>query len=175
MVGQVRKNRSSDASKAGLFDADATPHYELFWIQQVPIMSYALSWIFVALLLALWSLAAWALHGVAVWTVSSAGAMTGAASGIGSLDWPEWLAPWMPLDMAPLLGSMLAGLGPIIDGMLQWAPALSGGLTVLAWVAWGLGAVLLLALGVGAHVLLALWRRRDGGPGSTPARVASLG
>ena len=138
-------------------------------------MFYALSWIVVALLMALWSVGAWALHGIAVWTVSSAGAMTGAASGIGSLQWPEWLAPWMPPDMAPLLGSMLAGLGPIVDGLLVWAPALSGGLTVLAWVVWGLGAFLLLALGVGAHVLLALWRRRDGGSGSMPGRAGLQG
>ena len=36
-------------------------------------MFYALSWFFVVALLALWSLAAWALHAVAVWTVSNAG------------------------------------------------------------------------------------------------------
>ena len=35
-------------------------------------MSYALSWFVVVLLLALWSLAAWALHTVAVWGLGSA-------------------------------------------------------------------------------------------------------
>ena len=44
-------------------------------------MFYAISWFAVLSLLALWSLAAWALHAVAVWTVSNAGALTGAASG----------------------------------------------------------------------------------------------
>jgi hypothetical protein len=48
-------------------------------------MFCVLSWFAVIALLALWSLAAWALHAVAVWTVSNAGALTGAASGAGTI------------------------------------------------------------------------------------------
>ena len=52
-------------------------------------MLYALSWFLVLGLLALWSLAAWAMHVVAVWALSNAGALTGvasdAASGAGGL------------------------------------------------------------------------------------------
>jgi hypothetical protein len=59
-------------------------------------MFYLLSWFAVASLLALWSLAAWALHAVAVWSVSNAGALSGAASGVGSIALPDWLAPWVP-------------------------------------------------------------------------------
>ena len=61
---------------------------------------------------------------------------------------------------------MLAGLGPVVDGLLQTAPALAGGLTVATWVVWGIGSVLLVLLGAGLHLLIALWRRRgDGGSG----------
>ena len=66
-------------------------------------MFYAISWFAVFVLLALWSLAAWALHAVAVWTVSNAGAWSGAASdaasGIGELRLPQWLAPWVPPEV----------------------------------------------------------------------------
>lgn len=59
-------------------------------------MVYVLSWFMVLSLLALWSLVAWALHAAAVWAVSNAGALTGAASGVGNLSLPDWLAPWVP-------------------------------------------------------------------------------
>ena len=55
-------------------------------------MLYALSWFVILSLLALWSLAAWAIHAVAVWTVANAGALAGAASGVEGLRLPEWLA-----------------------------------------------------------------------------------
>lgn len=57
-------------------------------------MFYLLSWFAVASLLALWSLTAWALHAVAVWSVSNAGALSGVASGVGGFALPEWLAPY---------------------------------------------------------------------------------
>ena len=129
-------------------------------------MFYALSWFVVVALLALWSLAAWALHAVAVWTVSNAGALSGAASGVGTIRLPDWLAPWVPPEIAQSVSQLLAGLGPVVDGLLQAAPALAGGLTVATWVVWGIGSVLLVLLGAGLHLLIALWRRRgDGGSG----------
>ena len=130
-------------------------------------MFYALSWFVVVALLALWSLAAWALHAVAVWTVSNAGALSGAASGVGTIRLPDWLAPWVPSEIAQSVSQMLAGLGPVVDSLLQAAPALAGGLTVATWVVWGIGSVLLVLLGAGLHLLIALWRRR-GGDGSGP-------
>ncbi|PXW98220.1 hypothetical protein C7444_103318 [Sphaerotilus hippei] len=126
-------------------------------------MFYALNWFFVAALLALWSLSAWALHAAAVWTVSNAGVLSGAASGAGALSLPAVLAPWVPPELVAALGAWLAGLGPVIDRLLQAAPALAGGLTVATWVIWGLGSVLILLLGAGLHLLIALWRRRGGG------------
>jgi len=135
-------------------------------------MFYALSWLVVVALLALWSLAAWALHGLAVWTLGSAGALSGAASGVGAIRLPDWLAPWVPSEIAMSVSQLLAGLGPVVDSLLQAAPALAGGVTVATWVVWGIGSVLLVLLGAGLHLLIALWRRR--GRGSGPRAGSSL-
>ncbi len=130
-------------------------------------MFYALIWFVVAALLALWSLAAWALQAFAVWSVSNAGALSGATAGADAMALPDWLAPWVPPEIAQWLNALLAGLGPVVDSVLQAAPALAGGVTVVTWVVWGIGSVLLVLLGVGLHLLVALWRRRAGG-GSGP-------
>ena len=136
-------------------------------------MFYALSWFAVIALLTLWSLAAWALHAVAVWAVSNAGALTGAAPGAGTITVPDWLAPWVPPDVASWASQLMAVLAPSINGLLQAAPAVAGGLTVATWVIWGIGSVLLVLLGAGLHLLIALWRRR-GGSGSGPRASTSL-
>ena len=138
-------------------------------------MFYALSWFFVVVLLALWSLAAWALHAFAVWTVSNTGALSGAASGASTMALPDWLAPWVPPEVAQWASQMMAGLAPFIDSLLQAAPALAGGVTVATWVVWGIGSALLLMLGAGMHLLIALWRRRGSGgsgPNAGPSLVA---
>lgn len=139
-------------------------------------MFYALNWSLVIALLALWSLAAWALHAAAIWTVSNAGKLSGSASEVGAIRLPEGIAAWVPPEIVQTLNALIASLGPVIDSLLQAAPALAGGLTVAAWVIWGLGSVLLVLLGAGLHGLIALWRRR--GPAhhgvmatlSTPSR-----
>ena len=136
-------------------------------------MFYALSWFIVIALLSLWSLAAWALHAVAVWTVSNAGALTGVVSGAGTITVPEWLAPWVPTEVAHWASQLMAGLAPFVDGLFRAAPALTGGLTVATWVIWGIGSVLLVLLGAGLHLLIALWRRR-GGSGAGLSTGSSL-
>ncbi len=137
-------------------------------------MFFALGWLAVIALLALWSLAVWALHAAAIWTVSNAGALSGAASGVGGLVLPDWLAPWVSPALAQALARGMAGLGAVVDSLLQAAPALAGGLTVASWVVWGVGSLLLLLLGAGLHLLIALWRRRDGGGGRGSNGVPSL-
>jgi hypothetical protein len=127
------------------------------------IMFYALSWLLVFGLLALWSLAAWALHAVAVWSVSNAGALTGVASGVESIRLPEWLAPWVPPEIAQAMTSLLAGFAPVVESLLKTVPALTGGLTVVTWVIWGIGTVLLLLMGAVLHLLIATWRRHGSG------------
>lgn len=136
-------------------------------------MFYALGWFVVLSLLAFWSLAAWLTHAVAVWTVSNAGALTGVAAGVEDLRLPEWLAPWVPPEVAQALTSLLAGLAPTVEGMLQAAPALAGGLTAVAWVIWGLGSAFLVLFGAGLHLFVAMWRRRGGGPGPGPRPSAA--
>jgi hypothetical protein len=128
-------------------------------------MFYALSWFVVASLIALWSVVAWALHAVAVWTVSNAGALAGAAPGAGTLSLPDWLAPWVPQEVAPWVSQLLAGLGSVVDGLLLTAPALAGTVTAATWGVWGIGSMLLVLLGAALHLLIALWRRRRGGSG----------
>ena len=133
-------------------------------------MLYALTWLLVFSLLALWSLAAWAMHSVAVWAVSNAGAMTGAASGAEGLSLPEWLTPWVPPEIAQAMTLLLSGLAQALESLLQTMPALAGGLTMATWVIWGLGSVLLVVLGAGLHLLVAMWRRRNGGSVPQSAR-----
>jgi hypothetical protein len=139
-------------------------------------MFYALSWFLVAALLAFWSLAAWALNTVAVWAVSNAGGLSGAASGVGTLRLPDWLAPWVTPEIAQSVSQMLAGLGPVVDGLLQAAPALAGGVTAATWVVWGIGTVMLVLLGAVLHLLIALWRRRgSNGSGPNPGSLLRAG
>jgi hypothetical protein len=128
-------------------------------------MLYALSWIVIFVMLALWSLAAWALHSVAIWTVANAGSLSGAVSGAAtvasSLALPEWLAPWVPPVLVEALPQLMVGLAPLISSLLQAAPALADGLTLAAWLGWGIGSVLLILLGVGLHMAIVIWRRRS--------------
>lgn len=132
-------------------------------------MIYALSWFLSLSLLAVWSLAAWTVNAVAVWAFSNAGTLTGAASGVEGLRLPEWLAPWMPPEIAQAIASMLSGLAPVVEGLLQAAPALASSLTMVTWVVWAFGSALLILLGAGLHLLIALWRRRGGS--SSPRKV----
>lgn len=137
-------------------------HSQTFKRHKRFIMLYALSWFVVVALLALWSFAAWALHSVAVWSVSNAGALSGAASDIASFLLPDWLAAWVPVEVAQSVGALVVGLGPLIDTLLTALPVLAGGVTVATWLVWGVGSGLLVILGVGMNVLIALWRRRGG-------------
>lgn len=127
-------------------------------------MYYALSWFVIVALWALWSGAAWVLNVVAVWTVSHAGALSSAASGVGASRLPDNLAPWVTPETAQTVSQMLAGLWPLIDGLLQAAPALAAGLTVAIWVVWGIGSALLLLLGVALHALITRLCRRTNAP-----------
>ena len=138
-------------------------------------MFYALSWFLIFFFLALWSLTVWAANAVALWTIAQAGTWNGATVGAGSLALPDWLAPWVPPELAQALTAMLASVAPMVESLLQSAPALAGGITVAAWVVWALGGLMLLLLGAGLHLLIAMWRRRSGGvTGSQPVqRIAA--
>ena len=119
----------------------------------------ALGWIAILMLLALWSLTVWTLHAVSAWAVVNAGALSGAATGMQGLELPAWLSLWMPPEIAQAALALMKGLAPLVDSLLQAAPALAGAVTVLAWGVWGLGSVALVLLGVGLHVGFGVWRR----------------
>ena len=123
-------------------------------------MFYALSWSVTFILLALWSLAAWAFHSIAAWTVSNAGVLAGGSGAIESLRAPDWLAPWIPPELALAFASMLSAFTPVIEAVLGWAPALAGGLSVAVWVVWAIGSALLIVLGVVLSAMIAMLRRR---------------
>jgi hypothetical protein len=89
----------------------------------------------------------------------NAGALSGATSDTASFLLPDWLAAWVPAEVAQSVGALVVGLGQLVDTLLKALPALAGGVTVATWLVWGIGSGLLLMLGVGMHVLIALWRR----------------
>jgi hypothetical protein len=134
-------------------------------------MFYALSWFLILFFFGLWSLTVWAANAVALWTIAQAGTWNGMSAGTVSLALPDWLALWVPPELAQALTAMLAGVAPMVESLLQSTPALAGGITVAAWVVWALGGITLLLLGAGLHMLIAMWRRRSGGAaGGQPAR-----
>jgi hypothetical protein len=115
---------------------------------------YALNWAVVFILLALWSLGAWAVHAITTWTVSNAGGLAGAAPALDGLQMPAWLALWLPPEAVLLLSSLPSQVAPFIESVLAQMPGLAGGLSALVWIAWGIGAALLIVLGlIGSGVI----------------------
>lgn len=129
-------------------------------------MFYALTWFAVLGLLAFWSLAAWAFHSMAAWTIANAGVLVGSSGPIEALRVPDWLAPWIPPELTLAFTSMLSAFTPAIKAMLEWAPALAGGLSVAVWVLWAIGAALLFLLGLALSGLIAMLRRSASGGAS---------
>ena len=123
-------------------------------------MFYALNWSVVFILLALWSLAAWAFNSIATWTVSNSGVLAGGSAALEGLHAPDWLAPWLPPELALAFTSMLSAFVPAIEAALSQAPALAGGLSVAIWVVWGVGSALIVILGLVCSGLIAVLRRR---------------
>ena len=113
-------------------------------------MVLALIWVGVLALVAFWSFAAWALYALTAWALANAGALTGVPGMVDALNLPQWLAPWLPPELAAIFPAMLAAIRPLVDVVIGVAPAMAGGLSVLAWIAWALGSAVILALGV-AH------------------------
>lgn len=124
-------------------------------------MFYAISWTVTLLLLAVWSLTAWALQVVGTWVLSNTGALTDATRSWSDFGLPGWLQPWVPQELLEGLTSVLLGLGGAVEGLLQFAPALAGGLSVAIWVVWGVGSLLLLLLGLAAHLLIGYGLRQS--------------
>lgn len=124
-------------------------------------MVIALVWFGVLALVALWSFSAWALYALTAWALANAGALTGVPGLVDALNLPQWIAPWLPPELAATLPAMVASLKPVIDLVVGWAPAIAGSLSTLAWVAWALGSAVILALGLLASVLVVRYRGRS--------------
>ncbi|MDY7574188.1 hypothetical protein [Actimicrobium sp. CCI2.3] len=125
-------------------------------------MFYTLTWLLMALLLALWSAAAWVLHTVAQWSGAQAGGMAGLPAQLGMLPAPAWLSSWLPLGAQESWSAVLTSLTPLLESMLAFAPALLTLLVPAIWLMWAIGAVLLVALGLGLTVLFRVARSRMG-------------
>jgi hypothetical protein len=72
----------------------------------------------------------------------------------------DWLAPWIPPELALAFTSMLSASSPAIEAALDQASALAGGLSVAVGAAWGLGSVLIVILGLVCSRLITALRRR---------------
>lgn len=123
-------------------------------------MLKALSWSAVFILLALWSLASWAFHSIATWTLANAGALAGGPAAIAAVSVPAWLAPWIPPELTLAWAATWSAISPAIESAFAFAPALGGGLSIAVWVVWGLGAAVLVILGMVCHRLITVLRSR---------------
>lgn len=128
-------------------------------------MFHLLIWGLVAGLLALWSLAAWALHATLQWAMAQAGSLDVAVSLPQALSLPPALAVWIPADSWAAAQAWLAAGVQGLEALATWLPSLSGGLgtglAVLVIGAWTLGVVALLLLG-GLGSGLVAWLARRG-------------
>lgn len=122
-------------------------------------MFYALSWSVMAVLLALWSLAAWAFHSIVAWTASNASVLAEGSGALGGLRTPDWLAPWIPPEVALAFTSLSSALSPAIHAAIDQAPALADGVSVAIWAAWGIGSALIVILGLVCSRLITAMRR----------------
>lgn len=119
-------------------------------------MFYAIVWLSVAALLALWSGGLWAVDALATWSAAQAGT----AGGLPALTLPGWLTPWISPELAASLTAALADLAPWFDGLVGLLPAIAGGVTVLLWLLWAFGALVLVGLGVALHLGIRALRHR---------------
>lgn len=136
-------------------------------------MFYALNWFVVVGLFMLWSLAAWAFQSLAVWTVANAGVLSGGAGALGALQVPGWLAVWIPAEYASSLNAIAAYLAPVVQAVVDWAPAMAGGVSMAVWTVWAIGAVLLILLGFLISGLIAVLRGRVFANASASSNLAT--
>ena len=127
-------------------------------------MPYFWVWALVALLMGLWSSLMWAGRALVLATLENAGTL-----GIGGWTLPEQLSVLLPTGVANWLVGMLENLAPHLQAWVGAMPALSGSVSLLAWLLWGAGTLLLLAVGLAGHVAAALWRKSS--RATAPARV----
>ncbi|MFG6412981.1 hypothetical protein ACG02S_03605 [Roseateles sp. DC23W] len=116
-------------------------------------MSWLL-WSVVAVLAGLWSVTVWLCHVVVAALLGGAGHLP-----VKEIALPEAWTNWLPQPVSESITQMLEAAQPVLAAVLDYVPALAGGLTVVAWVVWALGAALLVLAGVASHLALRWWRR----------------
>ncbi|MCV2363204.1 hypothetical protein LNV23_07030 [Paucibacter sp. DJ1R-11] len=125
---------------------------------------YLLTWLVLGLLAALWSLASWAFHSLALWTVAALGSQAEGLPTLGArlsdLQLPSWLASWVPEGLLQGLAEFVDLFAPLLKGVLETMPVLGDWLSPLVWLIWGLGIFLLLLLGGGLSLLLKLMQSK---------------
>jgi hypothetical protein len=141
------------------------PRYNRAFVVPMGVLAMALMlvWLGMLLLLGFWSLGVWLLYAAAAWAVGQAGALSGVPGLVQALELPAWLGPWVPPELVPVFTGLLGALEPLMALMIQWAPALGGGLLLLAWALWGLGLVMILLLGLALTALVLFLRRSSAG------------
>ena len=117
-------------------------------------MFLALNWAMVLILLATWSLAAWAFHSIAAWVISGAGVLADGSEALEVVPTPDVLAAWEPAELLLALSAVQSQFVPVISGLLERAPGLADGLSLVPWTIWGAGAALIVLLGVVSSALI---------------------
>ena len=123
-------------------------------------MVYALSWLAVLILLAIWSLGTWACLAIGTWTVATTGVLASSSPAI-ALRLPDWLAAWIPPEIGFAFTSMLSTFGPTIQAIVDRVPDLTGSLSAAIWLIWAVGCALLSGMGIVVSGAIALLRRRS--------------
>ncbi len=127
-------------------------------------MIHALVWSVVAVLLAFWSLVAWAAHALVSWPGWRAGNPAAASAWIEQLALPAWLAPWLPAGVFEAFKSAIVASGPLLESVVGSLPIAAAWIVAAVWVIWALGTVTLLVLGALGSGLVAAFAGKKARP-----------
>lgn len=122
-------------------------------------MLYTVSWFFALVLLAVWSACIWIAHSLASWSLTGIGSMVGHTQQIDRLPMPDWIAAWIPPDLAFALKASAANVLPWVESALNALPSVGSWLSPLAWTVWGIGSVVLAVGAAVLHALISMSRR----------------
>ncbi|GAA4027152.1 hypothetical protein [Actimicrobium antarcticum] len=123
-------------------------------------MLHAITWMLMAFLLALWSVAAWTLHALVRWTGDRSDGLTDLPAQLALWRSPDWLALWLPQSAEAMWTSMLTALTPMLEPLPGLAPGLEAWLSPMVWVLWAVGGLLILLFGSAITLLISAGQRR---------------
>lgn len=122
-------------------------------------MFHAVTWFIVLGLLALWSVIAWSLNALGAWALSTTATSAAAASESHVFKLPEWLAPWVPTELAQAMATVASNLSPLVVNLPEQVLVFSNGLAWVVGAIWLIGTLLLVGAGLLAHTLRMRLRR----------------